>query len=223
MSGLHALRIGSCDQRVLNRAGDEIRVDWGYFYLAVPDNQGATLVTADDAIRSFVASGELPHDDDLEMPRQPRNGAAHLAVVFKVTASAKGATSGHALLAYDEGYSVEDPGRKLRPYGRRDGQTVAAMLIESEKNFSSLEERGRRFDRDLATDMERVGVPHMRNWRRWHTGRHWLRMALQPTSTERRCSSQRRTSATAASRRSMFSIPLPRSFFSSTRRFWRHS
>ena len=157
LTGLHALLVGSRDQGVLNRAGDNLRIDWGYFYLAVPDDQSATLATTDDAIPSFVASGALPTSDDLEMPRQPRNGAAHLALVFKVGASAKGTTSGHVLLAYDESYSIEYLGRKLRPYWRRDGQTAAAMLVESEKEYPSLEERGRRFDKELATDMEHVG------------------------------------------------------------------
>jgi len=37
--GLHVLNIGSRDQRVLNRAGDDLRIDWGYFHLAVPETE----------------------------------------------------------------------------------------------------------------------------------------------------------------------------------------
>ena len=35
--GLTVLNVGSRDQRVLNRPGDDLRIDWGYFHLAVPD------------------------------------------------------------------------------------------------------------------------------------------------------------------------------------------
>jgi len=39
--GLTVLNVGSRDQRVLNRPGDDLRIDWGYFHLAVPDEAGA--------------------------------------------------------------------------------------------------------------------------------------------------------------------------------------
>ena len=39
--GLTVLNVGSRDQRVLNRPGDDLRIDWGYFHLAAPDAAGA--------------------------------------------------------------------------------------------------------------------------------------------------------------------------------------
>ena len=80
LPGMQVLRVGSRDQRVLNREGDNLRIDWGYFYLAVPDQPGATLATVNNAMQSFVASGNLAQSDDMDMPLEPRNRAAHLAV-----------------------------------------------------------------------------------------------------------------------------------------------
>ncbi len=41
---LTVLSVGSRDQRVLNRPGDDLRIDWGYFHLAaVPDTAPARL------------------------------------------------------------------------------------------------------------------------------------------------------------------------------------
>ncbi len=76
LRGMEVLRVGSRDQRVLNRAGDNLRIDWGYFYLAVPDQAGTTLSTAYKALPDFVASGKLPDTDDMEMPRQPRTAGS---------------------------------------------------------------------------------------------------------------------------------------------------
>ena len=155
--GMQVLRVGSRDQRVLNREGDNLRIDWGYFYLAVPDQPGATLATVNNGIQSFVRSGSLAQSDDMDMPLEPRNRAAHLAVAFHAEASPTGPVNRHVLLAYDDGYSIEYLGRKLRPYWRRDGQTAAGMLAVSEAQYQSLEDRGKHFDAELTSDMARVG------------------------------------------------------------------
>jgi hypothetical protein len=157
ISGMQVLRVGSRDQRVLNREGDNLRVDWGYFYLAVPGQTGVTLATVNNAIQSFMTSGNLAQDDDMDMPLEPRNRAAHLAVAFHAQVSPAGPVSRHVLLAYDEGYSIEYLGRKLRPYWRRNGQTAAAMLAVSEAQYPHLEEAGKHFDAELTTDLTRAG------------------------------------------------------------------
>jgi hypothetical protein len=157
LPGMEVLRVGSRDQRVLSRGGDNLRIDWGYFYLAVPGQADTTLVTSSSAISGFMASGELPQSDDLEMPRQPREGASHLAVRLRADVSAGKAVSRHVLLAYDEADSIEYLDRKLRPYWRRNGRTAGAMLAESEAQYATLEERGNRFDEELTSDLEHAG------------------------------------------------------------------
>jgi Domain of unknown function (DUF4965)/Domain of unknown function (DUF1793)/Domain of unknown function (DUF5127)/Domain of unknown function (DUF4964) len=155
--GMQILRVGSRDQRVLNREGDNLRIDWGYFYLAVPDQPGVALATVSAAIQSFLASGNVAQSDDMDMPREPRNRAAHLAVAFHLDASPAAPVNRHVLLAYDDSYSIEYLGRKLRPYWRRDGQTAAGMLAVSEAQYPHLEEIGKHFDAELTDDLTRVG------------------------------------------------------------------
>jgi hypothetical protein len=157
LPGIEVLRVGSRDQRVLSRGGDNLRIDWGYFYLAVPDQEGTTLVTSSSAISGFLASGEMPQSDDMEMPRQPRDGASHLAVRLRADVSAGEPVSRHVLLAYDEADSIEYLDRKLPPYWRRNGKTAGAMLVESEAQYTRLEERGNRFDEELTSDLEHAG------------------------------------------------------------------
>jgi hypothetical protein len=157
VTGMQVLRVGSRDQRVLNREGDNLRIDWGYFYLAVPDQPGAALATVNNAIQSFLASGNLAQSDDMDMPKEPRNRAAHLAVAFHVQASPTSEVNRHVLLAYDDSYSIEYLGRKLRPYWRRDGQTAADMLAVSEAQYPHIEEMGKHFDAELTSDLTRAG------------------------------------------------------------------
>ena len=157
-AGLTVLNTGSQDQRVLNRAGDDLRIDWGYFHLAAPDSANAQTATSHDAMRSFIESGTIPSADQMDMPRSPRNDAAHLAVMLplgQVTAP----VSRHLLLAYTEDFSIEYLNRRLRPYWQRNGDTVEAMLAAAERDYASLEQRGNRFDEELTADLEKAGGP----------------------------------------------------------------
>ena len=154
---LNILSVGSRDQRILNRPGDDLRIDWGYFRLAVPDAANAQLTESAEALQTFVKKGSLPTADDLDMPRMPRDGAAHLAVALPLGNVSQTAITRHVLLAYTEDYAIEYLGRKLRPYWQRNGQTVQDMLIAAENEFPALESRGKHFDEDLTADLKKSG------------------------------------------------------------------
>jgi hypothetical protein len=155
---LTVLSIGSRDQRVLNRAGDNLRIDWGYFHLAVPDSEQGLFANSPDAAKTFLNSGTLPQSDDLEMPVPASRGAAHPAVVFPLTVSSNAeAVERHVLLSYTEGFAIEYLNRQLRPYWQRNGQTPQQMLQLAEEQYAQLEKRGNRFDAELMQDLERAG------------------------------------------------------------------
>ncbi|MGB9288472.1 MAG: DUF5127 domain-containing protein, partial [Terracidiphilus sp.] len=156
-SGLTVLSAGSRDQRVLNRPGDDLRIDWGYFRLAVSDSQQVQFAESAEALGAFASTGALPDSDDLDMPRMPRDHAAHLAVALPLGKVSDVAVSRHLLLAYTEDYAIEYLGRKLRPYWQRNNETVQQMLADAEAQYSTLVSRGERFDRDLTSDLTVAG------------------------------------------------------------------
>ena len=147
--GLTVLNTGSRDQAVLNRPGDDLRIDWGYFHLAAPDSQSAQFALSADAIQSFATTGELPQSDDMDMPKMPRDGAANLAVLLPYGKLGTQPVSRHVLLAYTDDYAIEYLGRKLRPYWQRNGLSVQDMLAEAETQLPSLEVRGAAFDHGI--------------------------------------------------------------------------
>jgi hypothetical protein len=155
--GLTVLSAGSRDQQVLNRPGDNLRIDWGYLRLAVPDQAGAGFAESPDALSSFASTGTLPPADDMDMPRMPRERAAHLAVELPMGKLSAAPVTRHVLLAYTEGYAIEYLGRKLRPYWQRNGMSVQQMLATAEAEYPSLEQRGLRFDKELTADLEKAG------------------------------------------------------------------
>ena len=102
-----------------------------------------------------------PQADDQEMP-QTANLGAHLDVSLSLGEVNTTPVERHVLLAYTEGYGVEYLGRKLRPYWQRNNMTESAMLSTAEKDYASLEARGRKFDEELMRAMEQIGGPEYR-------------------------------------------------------------
>ena len=155
--GLTVLNTGSRDQSVLNRPGDDLRIDWGYFHLAAPDSESAQFALSAEAMHTFAGSGALPLSDDMDMPRMPRDGAADLAVLLPYGKVGIQPVSRHVLLAYTEDYAIEYLGRKLRPFWQRNGLPVQDMLAAAEAQLPSLESRGSAFDRELTADLTAAG------------------------------------------------------------------
>ena len=162
VAGLSVMNAGSRDQQALNRSGDNLRIDWGYFHMGVPVVAGAqagAIATAlsSSAIRDFVQTGKLAVSDDMDMPRTPHDGAAHLAAVATLDCDAAHSATQHVLLAYTQGYAIEYLERKLRPYWQRNGETIAAMLADAEAQYAALDARGKQYDEDLTADLTRAG------------------------------------------------------------------
>jgi hypothetical protein len=155
--GLTVLNVGSRDQRVLNRPGDDLRIDWGYFHLAAPDTEGAQFALSADAMESFQKAGSLPPADEMDMPRMPRDGAADLAVELPFGKLTAQPLSRHVLLAYTEDFAIEYLGRKLRPYWQRNGLSVQQMLADAESQLPALDRRGVALDQELTADLEKTG------------------------------------------------------------------
>jgi Domain of unknown function (DUF4965)/Domain of unknown function (DUF1793)/Domain of unknown function (DUF5127)/Domain of unknown function (DUF4964) len=160
--GLHVLSIGSRDQDVLGKSGDDLRIDWGYFHLGVPSNEAAVTVDAASAIRDFIDKGALSPVDDMDMPRAANWGGAKLAVEFPIEVSSFNIARRHVLLSYTEDYAIEYMGTRLRPYWQRGNKSVQQMLTEAENDYAVLEDRGQKYDAELDKDLTAVGGPGYR-------------------------------------------------------------
>ncbi|MGA0558993.1 glutaminase domain-containing protein [Larkinella sp. VNQ87] len=154
--GLTVLSIGTTEQKVLGRKGDDVRIDWGYALLAAPSAATTQTGIGQPAalFRSFVSQGKVA-DESL----QPAAADARsLAVAQSLGSVGPTPKTAHVILGYDDIYSVQYFGQNLRGWWRRDeSMTAEKMLAAAEKDYSSLVEKCRQFDQQLYADAEKSG------------------------------------------------------------------
>jgi hypothetical protein len=156
---LDILRMGTAQQAILGRAGDSVRVDWGYLYAAASKSQSpqATILAERKAVDEFVSTGALTSPADTRMPRAANEHWPVMAVAFNLSAVGTEPVSRHIILAYDEIYPIEYLHKRLRGYWHRSDPTIDELLQSAERDYSSLSTRSQQFDENLMADLSQVG------------------------------------------------------------------
>ncbi|GAB2585524.1 glutaminase family protein [Spirosoma areae] len=157
-NGLTYQSVGTQAQALLARKGDNVRIDWGYAYLAVPQQAGnqTTAGMADGLKRAFLTTGKLPAAATKAAPRAAVDVA--LATVLNFDKVTKQSTAKHLLLAYDDLYSVQYFKQNLRPWWNRDGKlTMPTLLQTAEKDYARLRQKCTAFDAQLRADARKAG------------------------------------------------------------------
>lgn len=119
---INTVKIGSVSQPVLEKRGDDIRIDWGYFYLSTAGYEGKIGAYSKEVpFAKESRERELPHGEESEMTfvfaentLDPDEGALFT-------------------FAYDDIESIVYFGKRLKSYWNRDGGDI---LAEIEKAFA---------------------------------------------------------------------------------------
>ncbi|MBD0259017.1 MAG: DUF4965 domain-containing protein [Cytophagales bacterium] len=156
------LRTGTESQQVLVRRGDDVRIDWGYFYLGAPRSGGGQMAVAEAtaARRQFSQTGKLTLQDDRRMPRPANEQMVELATVLTPGRVGPSVVSQHLLIGYDDLSSVQYFGQNLPAWWRKDGKaTMNDALQAAEKEYAALGQTCRQFDEALYAEAEQAGGP----------------------------------------------------------------
>src|SRR5205085_840213 len=105
---------------------------------------------------AFVESGNLPVDDH-RMPRAVKDEMPVMALDFPLGEVGPQPVSRFAMVAYDDLYSMNYFGRRLRGYWRRNGMDGAGLLVAGARDYEKLAARCEAFDADLMADLTKAG------------------------------------------------------------------
>ena len=156
-AGVRWLNVGTKEQPVLQKKGDNVRIDWGYAYLAVPEQTGAQLTSGPLANlkTAFLRKGTLP------AAGEPSGGVAQnygLAVSLPMGSVGATPVQKHLMLAYDDLYSVQYFGQNLRAWWRRDSTMTMPKLLQTAGNdYARLRQKSTAFDAQLRADAQKSG------------------------------------------------------------------
>lgn len=160
VDGRAVLRMGSREQPVLAKRGDDLRIDWGYLYLAAdkPDGVTQAISTRQLTRAAFANSGRMPGSDEFSDGARPSRGAEPvLASSIDFGKIGTQAVSRYLMIAYDDLYSIEFFERRERAWWRRNGADAAELLRMGWRDHDALAAKSRAFDEQLMSDLQKTG------------------------------------------------------------------
>ena len=113
-SHVHGIRMGNSVQKPLNRSGDDLRIDWGYFYLGA-DGDGVES-------EYDVAKGWHPAYVRIELPLTKEEER-------------------RVLFAYDDCESICYFGKHLKSYWNKDGESILSVMDKAISDFCDINAR----------------------------------------------------------------------------------
>lgn len=146
------LKTGSLDQKILGKSGDNVRIDWGYFYLAAEKENTTAAIGDSEAVRADFITGK--NNGSVE---KRENTGDKLALTHSL-GTVKDIASGKIMIGYDDIYSIQYFGDNLRPYWNNKGdQTIVNVFHKANKEYDSLIKKSYEFDKELMETATKSG------------------------------------------------------------------
>lgn len=149
------------EQPVLEKRGDDLRIDWGAACLAMLATPGGFVAFSDRAeVHGSLAQGLLPNIADTPIGEKTNASAAASLIsrcVMSFGSVASQPVSRWLMLAYDDEFSIKYFSKNLRPYWRRNGDDASALLKKAAADYELLKQRCEKFDTELMADLRKAG------------------------------------------------------------------
>lgn len=150
-NGLIFLKTGSKEQNILAKRGDDLRIDWGYFYLAADKKNTTYNIGKSDMLRKNFVNGT-----NEDQANKGENDAAKMALTCNL--GTVSSSLGKILLGYDDIYSIQYFGENLRPYWNSTGdQTIVGQFHLANNEYDKLIEKCYHFDKELMDKATQAG------------------------------------------------------------------
>ncbi|HYF68317.1 MAG TPA: DUF4965 domain-containing protein [Ohtaekwangia sp.] len=152
-------KTGTTEQPILQKKGDNVRIDWGYFYLAAEASENKTLAIGDFSTmkKLFLENGKINSTKE-KFTAVMSSSMPALAFTNSLKAVSSKPETGYVMLAYDDIESIQYFGQNLKAWWTKDGQvsfdqTLTAAATDFEKILARCDE----FDNKVYHEALKVG------------------------------------------------------------------
>lgn len=158
--GLKFLKTGTIEQPILEKRGDDVRIDWGYFYLAGVQDQATTLNFGDywDVKKEFQTTGSLSVAEPESLSEKMNENMTVLAYSKNLGSISTDHTTGYIMLGYDDIYSIQYFEKNLKGYWTNNGEVdIYQAFNMAVDDYSSIMKRCDEFNSSLMEDATNAG------------------------------------------------------------------
>ncbi|WP_346319173.1 DUF4965 domain-containing protein [Chitinophaga sp. YIM B06452] len=151
--GIKLLQAGTVEQPVLKKRGDDLRIDWGYFYVGASKDNSRQYIAADEpsGIRQFL-------QNRYEGPVEKKGKRLSLNTVVSFGQVGDAPADKFMLLGYDEVYAIQYFGKNLRPWWNKNGnRSFNTLMNTAAANYSAEMKKVKNFQDTIYTDALNAG------------------------------------------------------------------
>ncbi len=145
-NNLNILRAGTTEQPILQKKGDDLRIDWGYMYVATSTGSNIKQSISDNSepfqkIKSGISKGK----------KLTLNTVVNMG---KITAKEQEQV---IMMGYDDLYSIQYFGKNLLPWWKENGSIIEKQLSLAAKEYPTILKKCVKVNQMIYDDAYKVG------------------------------------------------------------------
>ena len=150
-SSLSILKAGTIAQPILKKKGDDLRIDWGYMYVAVPQAADESqYITGQGGSAAAFVTGIIK-------PANKTGKQLELNTVLNFGTVGPAVKENFVELGYDDLYSVQYFGQNLKPWWKLNGATIEKELYNAAAQYRPVMQKCDAFNKSMYSAAVKAG------------------------------------------------------------------
>ncbi len=148
---LDIIKAGTTTQEILKKKGDDVRINWGYLYLAMQKGKAAFSASeSEKALDNFIKTGKSTQETVSGL-----HEVLNVDIINKIYPRIP--VEYTLMIGYDDIYSLQYFNKNLKGWWARDGKTIGQELEDAFGNFASIKQRADVFDKKMYAQALKAG------------------------------------------------------------------
>ncbi len=131
-NGVKFIKAGTIEQPILEKSGDNVRIDWGYAYLASSQNKTASVAVGDyfKAKETFLNDGTLV-ENIKQLRAKPASNMPAMVCVDNIGEVTTKPISSFVMIGYDDVQSIQYFGDNLKGWWAKGGEVTFDQVLQA--------------------------------------------------------------------------------------------